>query len=243
MAGAQNAVFFDGMDAGVGPGGARPNSDTAAGSFDAAAVLLGDGVLRVLDFESAALGPFLSLSPAETGVAGLSILPAASSSGSDTSVTNQASPLVEGFNTTGGGANYLKIEEGHPGPGNEPAVGITFEFATPVVAFGGYFTGADPLVAGAITAIFDNGQLQSIPLDGSPGGGVQFWGFTDTESNAGISRVTIIASPELGVNTDVMGLDDVRWVIVPEPGLPLLLLLAGLLAGSRRRYSPSRRDG
>ncbi|MEO1845610.1 MAG: PEP-CTERM sorting domain-containing protein, partial [Akkermansiaceae bacterium] len=217
----------------------RPNSDAMLALFDASAVLLGDRILNVLDFETTNLGLFLNLFPADTGVAGLSILASAQSSGVDTEVTVQTSPGVEGFNTTAAGSRFLKIEEDQPGAGVEPPVGITFDFATPVVAFGAYFTGADPGVAGAITAIFDNGQSHTIPINGSIGGGSQFWGFTSADPNAGISRVTILASPELGVGTDVIGIDEVRWVFIPEPGMALLLVLSGLIV-ARRRRQPSR---
>ncbi|MFP6880293.1 MAG: hypothetical protein VCA34_05055, partial [Roseibacillus sp.] len=133
------------------------------------------------------------------------------------------------------GSRFLKIEENQPGDGVEPPVGITFDFAIPVVAFGAYITGADPGVAGAIAAIFDNGQVHTIPINGSIGGGSQFWGFTSTDPNAGTSRVTILASPELGVGTDVIGIDEVRWVLIPEPGVALLLVFSGLILACRRR--------
>lgn len=232
---AQNVVFFSGLDAGARAGDARPNADAAAAAFDAAAAQLGDSVLHLLDFETVRLGDFLSLSPADVGVAGLAILPAGESSGADTSITDQTVPVEEGYNTTAGGSRFLKIEENQPGPGVEPPVGIIFKFATPVVAFGTYLTEADPNVAGTISALFDDGQEQSITLDGSPGGGVQFWGFAALESEARISRVTILASPELGVETDAIGIDDVRWVQIPEPGLTVLLLCSGLILARRRR--------
>lgn len=232
---AQSVIHYSSLDAAVGPLDPRPNSNLGLSLFDTAAVLLGDHNLRVLDFETTNLGLFLNLSPAETGVAGLSILGAAQSSGVDTEITDDSSLIVEGFNTSVEGSHFLKIEENQPGPGVEPPVGVAFDFATPIVAFGATFTGAGPGVAGAITAFFDNGQVHTISLDGSPGGGSQFWGFTSGDSGAAVSRITILASPELGVGTDVIGIDDVRWVQVPEPGGSLLLVLSGFLLARRRR--------
>lgn len=229
---AQNVVYFGGIDSGVGPSDPRPNSDLGISLFDTAAMLLGNHVLRQLDFEANNLGLFLSLSPAETGIAGLSILGAGQSIGVDTEITNDSTQPFEGFNTTAGGSNFLKIEENQPGPGVEPPVGVTFEFATPVLAFGANITGADPAVSGAISAIFDNGQIHTIPLDGTVGGGAQFWGFT---SDTPVSRITFLASPELGVGTDAIGVDDLRWVQTPEPSISLLLLFAGLILSGRRR--------
>lgn len=232
LAPGQNAIHFSGIDVGVGPADARPNASRSLALFDASASLVGDRIIRILDFETVNLGLFLNLSPAESGVAGLSILPAAQSSGIDTSITDQLEPVAEGFNTTTGGSRFLKIEEDQPGPGVEPPVGVTFQFATPVRAFGATITGADPGVLGAIRATFDNGQPQTVLLDGAVGGGAQFWGFT---SESDVTSVTIFAAPEVNVGTDAIGIDDVRWVQVPEPALPILVLLGSLGLMARRR--------
>ena len=117
LASAQGVVQYSGLDAGIGPGDPRPNSDAMLALFDASAVLLGDRTLNVLDFETTNLGLFLNLSPADIGLAGLSIL----------------------------------------------------------------------------------------------------------------------ASPEGGVGTDVIGIDEVRWVLIPEPGVALLLVFSGLILACRRR--------
>jgi hypothetical protein len=230
IAGAQNVVHFAGTDSGVA---LRPNSNAAAAALDSAALMLGDGVLHIMDFEGVPLGTFLNLTPAQTGIPGFSILGAAESGGNDTAISNEVF-VAEGFNTTLGGANYLKIEENQPGPGVEPEVGVTFAFARPIVAFGAYITGADPSVRGYVTAVFDNGQQHTILLDGQVGGGTQFWGFTDSAST-GISRVTFLSSPENGINTDAFGIDDVRWVHIPEPGSVLLFVAALVFMGRRQR--------
>ena len=44
------------------------------------------------------------------------------------------------------------------------------------------------------------------------------------------------ASPELGEGTDAIGVDDVRWVQVPEPSSMMLLILSmGVVLAGRRR--------
>ncbi len=52
-------VIYTGVDNGVGPGGARPNSDTAAAAFDAAAGSL--GTVALIDFESLTVQYFTNL--------------------------------------------------------------------------------------------------------------------------------------------------------------------------------------
>src|SRR5688572_15345031 len=52
-------TVYSGSDNGAGSGDARPNSNTAASSFDTAASSLGS--VNVIDFESAPLGSFTNL--------------------------------------------------------------------------------------------------------------------------------------------------------------------------------------
>ena len=49
-------ITFYGLDNGVGPGGARPNSDAAAASF-----ALATGPTSLINFESAPVGDFATL--------------------------------------------------------------------------------------------------------------------------------------------------------------------------------------
>jgi hypothetical protein len=179
------------------------------------------------------LGSFLNLRPADTGIAGLSILAAGQSAGFDTSISNEVF-LVEGYNITAGGSRFLKIEENQPGPGVEPEVGITFDFADPIVAFGIYVTGADPAVQGAVSVRFDDGEPRFVSLDGPSGGSTQFWGITLPQGRS-IRSVTVLVTPEAGINGDAIGIDDVRWVAAPEPRMWVLLAAAGLALGRRRR--------
>ncbi len=221
-------TVFSGIDAGVNPADPRPNSDAAAASFDAAAAGLGPAA--VIDFEAAPLGDFLSLTSAQLGVPGVAITPAAASDGNDTAITTGGSRL-QGFNVTPGGQNYLEIDENAAG---DPSVGVTFVFDVSISAFGGYFTGVGNS-PGVATVVFDNGTVQSFGLTGAPNGGSQFFGFTDTTGS--IAQVSVITVPVAGANNERIGVDDVRFVVVPEPAV---LLPAVALTGLLRRRRPRR---
>jgi PEP-CTERM motif len=125
-----------------------------------------------------------------------------------------------GGNTTPGGSFYLSIEGGT----------ATFNFATPISAFGAYFSGLQ--VPNTLT--FDDGAPQSVamPFDFS-NGGMAFVGFTDP--GASITSVTVNA------NNDIIGVDDVFYSgstnTIPEPSTWVMMLagFAGLgLTGYRR---------
>lgn len=214
---AQAAIItYTGEDAGAVAGGATPNSDAAAASFDAAAGAL--GALSLIDFESAPLGTFsaLMIAPGVT-LSGISF------TGGDHQIRNtDRCGNVCGFNTTAGGDNYVDVDAGF----------ITFDFSTGVQAFGVYITGLQ--LAGE-TVVFDDGTSQTLTLN-NPGSGAQFFGFTDAgKSIASIMIDTRNPSNNLG---DFVGLDDVRYVSgsvsVPEPGT-LAILGAALFGLAWRR--------
>jgi hypothetical protein len=200
-----------GVDLGSNHTGPRPNSDSAALSFDTAT-----GATSLINFESAPLGL----------ANGLTIAPGVTlTAPSTTTIIN--SPIntpeeIYGYNTTSGGAKFAEIYTGS----------LTFNFATPIDAFGAYFTGVqNPLVS----LTFNDGSSQVIPFSSATlAGGIQFLGFID--SGAQISSVTIDAVS--GSHGDAIAIDDVRYrtVAVPESSTVLLLGLGlgGLLALRRR---------
>jgi hypothetical protein len=204
-------ITFSGLDSGAGASDPRPNSNTAAASFDAS-----NPGLSIITFESAFfLGAFTNLT----------VAPGVVVNGSDFFSSPQTiinTPICDGavcgFNTTAGGSQWLSMFAGS----------VTFTFASPINAFGAYLSG---LQSEGLSMTFNDGAVQSVGLP-NPGGGVAFVGFSDTSA---FSSVTINA-----IN-DIIGVDDVRAGTagaVPEPATFGLLgaALAGL-ALVRRRLS------
>ena len=220
----QAQTVYSGADLNAGPGDPHPNSASAAASFDTAAGTL--GTVHLIDFESAPLGTFTSLTAA-TGVT----LTGSDYKGNPLYVNNTPNfpsgiPL-DGFNTTPGGSQYVEQIGGTS----------TFTFSTPIQAFGLYLPGVqigfyqDKLTFndGTSQTINVPAQLPSDRFNGS----LSFVGFTD--AGKFITQVTITASNNFGA--DAIGIDDVRFVTsappatTPEPGT--LALLAGMgISGS-----------
>ncbi len=232
---------FTGTDTGAGPGDARPNSDGAAASFTVAAG--GLGLITTIDLEAQPLGlvaTSLSLDPNTTITEGdLDHAFASVESGGS---------AFQGFNTTAAGSNFIQFTEAGM---DEPSVSLHFDFADPIQAWGAYLTGIGAFAAGQngnsiVLVEFENGVMQSFSVPGTVGeGGASYFGFTDP-GNA-ISRVSVVLDPVGPLNNDVIGIDDISYVltnstsVVPEPTTAALGLMAfgGLLLGRyrlRRRF-------
>jgi hypothetical protein len=116
---------------------------------------------------------------------------------------------------------------------------LTFSFATPIQAFGAYFSGVQDFFTDTVNFSDGTSQVLDIPETGTSSsvGALDFVGFTD--GGASISSVTINAgNPTTGY--DYIGIDDVLFgpvaTPVPEP-FTLSLFGAGLAgaAALRRR--------
>jgi hypothetical protein len=218
-------IIYSGSDPGVAAGGARPNSDAARSAF-----LTAIGTPQhMIDFEGLPTGFSNPLSPAP----GVSI----SFSNVDslfTGVSNQNSTNL-GYNTTLGGSQHLRL-----GP-NFGSDGIaTFNFDSPISAFGAYFTGV-ALDLGLVRVQFNDGSAQDFSLNpGGPGGGVLFWGFTSFGNS--INSVSIRSDSINSGLRDIIGIDDVvtASAVIPEPATFAVfgLMAAGAL-GLRRRKKAS----
>lgn len=217
MASMANAaiVTYIGSDVDANSTDPRPNSIAAAAAFDAAAASIGS--VTLIDFESAPLGVFNNLALGS----GITM------DGSDVSTNDQTirnTPFgtpdrLFGYNTTAGGSQFVSLFGGS----------LTFSFAPGIHAFGGYFSGNQ--VAGLNITFFD-GAPQTILFPFIPSG-VMFVGFTDAGQN--------IASVQVNVLNDIVGVDDVRVgrQEIPEPASIVLLGMGGLglLAARRRRQA------
>ncbi len=200
---AQALTFYSGLDAGVDPGGLRPSADTAASTFDADATSL--GALNTITFEDLAL----------TTDQNLIITPGVTASWfnqASYTIFNNPSVLL-GYNVTPGGSQFARVAYNDF---TQP-VGVTFTFATPIQAWGAYFTGAGT-ANGSTLIQFSDGSLQTQSVLGALNGGVSFLGFTDPGKQ--ISSITVLQNPIEGAAGDIFGIDDVRYVAsIPTPAL------------------------
>jgi hypothetical protein len=117
-----------------------------------------------------------------------------------------------------------------------PAPPLTFSFASPIQAFGAYFSGVQNFTTDTVNFSDGTSQVLDIPEAGtsSSTGALDFVGFTDAGKS--ISSVTISAGTS---GFDDIGVDDVRFgpvSAVPEP-LTLSIFGAGVVGAAvlRRR--------
>ena len=128
-----------------------------------------------------------------------------------------------GFNTTSGGANFLSLFGGS----------ATFNFATPVKAFGFYINGLQTSLVAQQTVTFSDGSTQLInfpsAVQGALGGGGAFIGFTDFGKS--VSSVTV------NVTNDIIAIDDLRFLSgAPEPATWAMMILGiGAVGFAMRR--------
>lgn len=118
-----------------------------------------------------------------------------------------------GYNTTSGGSYFLEV-----------TYNTTFNFASPIEAFGAYFTGVQRADA---TLTYTDGTTTTVTLPAAEisFGGTTFFGFTDF----GASIVSI--DYFTGTGGDYVGVDDITYQVSQTPAVPLPATLPLLAAG------------
>ena len=207
-------IVYSAFDIGAGAASPRPNSDAMAATFAAA---LGSSTL--VTFELSPLGVFNDLAIA-SGVT----MDGTDHEGDNQEIRNSPRSTPDsrfGHNTTSGGTQFVSVFGGT----------ITFTFASPITAFGAYFSGIEN---GSQVLRFNDGSPQSVAFPNITSG-MAFVGFTNANP---FSSLSVIAS-------DIIGVDDVRFgaaavgaAPVPEPATFALLglgLVSAAVARHRRR--------
>jgi hypothetical protein len=213
-------VLFTGTDV-ANSADPRPNANSAAASFAAAAGALGPTSL--ITFESAPVGSFSNYAVAT----GVSINGTDGVTSADQTIMNSPYSTpdgIYGYNTTSGGRQFVELLGGN----------LVFTFSPSIQSFGAYITG---IQTAAETITFSDGSSQSVSIPQPVGtsGGVSFVGFTDAGKQ--IASVTVNA---LG---DLIGVDDVRFgfaAATPEPTSFALLGSALLVMGGLRFFGRRR---
>jgi len=203
-----SVVTYSGEDIMPTTTSAHPISAAAAASFATAVGTLGTSSL--VTFEGDALGSFSHLT----------IAPGVTMNGTDYNGANQTIrntsnsptiPTLDGYNTTPGGAYFVEMQAGT----------LTFTFASPIDAFGAYFSGVQYFFSGESIQFSDGtSETISIPEAGTNGGigALDFVGFTDVGKS--ITSITIDAGTSTDPGADYIGVDDVQFLTIPSTSAP-----------------------
>jgi hypothetical protein len=242
---------YSGLDAGAGPGDAHPNYTTALKAFEGAT-----GAFSVITFDGAPAGPFSNPNapeapatspPISLGQGVTMVLqsvdprpPAANPEPwvfgitSDHQAANDPQTPFIGYNTSDTGNQFLRfVPYLQPSPAD-----VTFTFSKPVSAFGMAITGYGGQIGGNLHLLFNAGGVaEDLPLSGSTKGGLLFYGVGNLPGP--VTQFTLEMRGVTSTQRDVIGIDDLRFAAVPEPGTFALFALgtAALLgAWARRRH-------
>ena len=225
-------ITYSGVDAGVGPGGARTNSAAAESAFKTA-IAGASGTPGTVDFELATPGYYTNFN---VGSIKFTLTGVTNDAGAGVS-TDTADPAVLGYNTTAGGDTFLRVVPIF----DIGTVTVDIDFQQPTEYFGAYFTGLGT-AAGNLFFDFNNGSPQSLSVPGTPGGGVRYFGVTSFGEPFQVMRLSL---RNVVGTRDIYGIDDITGggvengdVIdnpIPEPGTLLLTGLGVAIAGLKRR--------
>jgi hypothetical protein len=236
---AQGAIIeYFGIDSGVGPGQARPNSDAQAALYAARASFFGP--TQKVDFEGLPLGqpstdntPITVAQNALYGNVTLSVtgMDHTVVSGFPFGISNRSGdPVNDGYNTTLGGSQFYWFV---PSTAATTAI-ATFSWQLPAQTFGAYITGLGT-AQGSLNLVFNDGSPQSLAVTGSASGGVEFFGFTDYGHK--FNSISFILTNYSPTNRDTFGIDDILIGYIPEPASGILLLLSTAIGGMALRLA------
>jgi hypothetical protein len=172
-------IVYSGIDNGVVFGSPLPNSNAAAAAFAAAVAGMGQP-LTTIDFESTPLGAVGAGTNLGSGVT-LSVGNTPNSRISNTQNVNGT------FDTTPGGHNFFSFVTQFVPFGTTITATATVAFASPIDAFGAYFSGLGNDTT--FTLNFSDGSLQTLTVAGSASANAMFFGFTDP--GTGIASITL----------------------------------------------------
>jgi hypothetical protein len=225
-------ITYSGVDAAVGPGGARPNSAAAEAAFKTA-IAGASGTPGTVDFELATPGYYTNFN---VGSIKFTLNGVTNTAGAGVS-TDTEDPAVLGYNTTAGGDTFLRVVPIF----DIGTVTVDIDFQKPTEYFGAYFTGLGT-AAGDLYFDFNNGSPQSLSVPGTSGGGVRYFGVTSFGEPFQVMRLSLL---NVFGSRDIYGIDDITGGgvkngdvtnPVPEPGTLLLTGIgAGIAALKRRR--------
>lgn len=238
-------VYNNGQDNGIGPASpvsARVNTNAGLTAFSNDV-----GAFSTITFDGLTTGPFTSSSSArlpasaaiDLGQGANALLssvdptpPLADAGGAYAyGVTADHGSNSLGFNTStnaagtaSAGSQFLRFA---PFLQNSPA-DLTIQFGSGVKAFGLTVSGLGGAANGQLHVLFNTGGVpQDILLTGTANGGVRFFGVSNLPT--AVSSFTLEMRGVSATTRDIIAIDDVRFLAVPEPS-SMALLGSGVVA-------------
>ncbi len=220
---AQSAETFFGVDNGWTV--SKPNHDEAKSKFLAAA-----GPTQIIDFDALDLGTLNTTLAMDAGlVVGLS-----GGTGPGISNAEVATGNEYGTFAFSGPKYFLTL-------GDSGTTQLTITFTQPIRAFGSSISDLADWGANSSNMthqwLTNRGEVYDLVRDkpySHENGSASFMGFTTSSPFTSISLIYPTSAIGTGIGADGIGIDDINFVVVPEPAT-LTAVAAGLLALLRRR--------